>query len=300
MEKTVFVLLIGDKDAGQPDHYQLLQEATALAEGRRAALDVEVAFAPAFDQLRLLRKRLNDTAKKAVDAIIVEPASVATMDLMLRDLQGKAGLVLLNTWAPSVETSATAWGSGLPFGTVSTDQASIGQIQGRQISAIVPQGGAALCVTGPRRSSAAEQRLAGTKSALRGDIRLFDTQAGDWTESSGAVAASSWYGVFKARNETVHVVAGQSDELVLGAMTALKAVDNPAHRQMFSKAKTLGVDACPALGKRLVDAGTLTASVVNPPNTGAAIEGLVAFWKRGKPLAVRAFTAASAYPPTSV
>jgi ABC-type sugar transport system substrate-binding protein len=177
---------------------------------------------------------------------------------------------------------------------------AIGEIQGRQLSAVVPKGGAALCVSGPRRSSAAEQRLEGTRSALRADIKLFDTQAGDWTESSGAVAATSWYGVFKARNETVYAVAGQSDELVLGAMTSLKAVDNTAHRQMFSKVKTLGVDACPALGKRLVDTGTLTASIVNPPNTGPAIESLVAFWKRGKPLALRAFTAATAYPTTSV
>jgi ABC-type sugar transport system substrate-binding protein len=300
MEKTVFVLLIGDKDAGHADHYQLLQEETALAEGRRAGIDVEVAFAPAFDQLRALRRRLNDAGKKPVDAVITEPASVATMDLMLRDLQGKAGLVLLNTWSPTVETSAAAWGRELPFGTVSTDQSAIGQIQGRQLSAIVPQGGIALCVTGPRRSSAAEQRLQGTKSALRGDIRLLDTQAGDWTENAGTVAVTSWYGVFKARNESVHAVAGQSDELVVGAMAALKAVDNPTHRQMFAKVKTLGVDACPSLGKRLVDAGTLTASIVNPPNTGPAIESLVAFWKRGKALPLRAFTAATPYPANSI
>ena len=145
MEKTVFVLLIGNKELGEADHYQLLQEETARTEGKRAHVDVEVVLAPAFDQLRVVRRRLGDTAKKPVDAVVAEPANVATMDFLLRDLKGKTGLVLLNSWTPSVEQNALGWGSGLPFGTISTNHLSVGEVQGRQISALVPSGGAALC-----------------------------------------------------------------------------------------------------------------------------------------------------------
>jgi hypothetical protein len=45
--KRVFVLLIGNKERGDVNHFQLLQEETAISEGRRLEIDVEVAFAPA-------------------------------------------------------------------------------------------------------------------------------------------------------------------------------------------------------------------------------------------------------------
>ena len=299
MEKTVFVLLIGNKELGEADHYQLLQEETARTEGKRAHVDVEVVLAPAFDQLRVVRKRLGDTAKKPVDAVVAEPANVTTMDFLLRDLKGKTGLVLLNSWTPSVEQNALGWGSGLPFGTISTNHLSVGEVQGRQISALVPPGGAALCLTGPRRSSAAEQRLVGMQSTLRPDVRLLDAEAGQWTEAAGIDAFQSWYGIFKARSDVIHVVAGQNDEIAVGAINASKALANPAHREMFSKAKFLGVDGCPNLGRRLVDAGTLAATIVTPPNTGPAITSLVAFWTERKPLPLRALTDGTPYPPTS-
>jgi len=58
--RAVFVLLPGRKE--ENDHYQLLQEETALAAGRRHGLRTEVAWAPAFDQLRTLKKRLLEPA----------------------------------------------------------------------------------------------------------------------------------------------------------------------------------------------------------------------------------------------
>ena len=88
MNKTVVALLIGDKERGETNDYQLLQEEVALAEGKRVGVGVEVMFAPGFDQLRALRKRLHDTTQPPVDAVITEPASVSTMDLILRDLKG--------------------------------------------------------------------------------------------------------------------------------------------------------------------------------------------------------------------
>lgn len=292
MGKTVFVVLVGSKAPGQTDEYQLLQEQVAIDEGRRVDLDVEVVFVPSFDQLRAIRRRLHDGS---VDAIVTEPSSSATMELLLRDLRGKTGLVLLNAWSAGVEEAAASWGSERPFGTVSTDHNRIGQIQGQQISALVPQGGIALCVTGPPRSSAAQDRLAGVRASLRADIHLLETSGGQWTEADGAAAFNSWYGVFKARHDVVHVVACQSDELAVGAMTAAQAVASPAHREMFKRARFLGIDGCPNYGKRLVDEGKLAGSIVTPANTDMAIGSLAAFWREGRALPVRAFTEGMPY-----
>ena len=297
--KTVLVLLIGNRQLGDIDEYQLLQEKAALGDGNRLGINVEVVFAPGFDHLEVLRRRLAEKGSRPLDAVITEPPSVAILEIILRGLRGETGLVLLNAWSPSVEENAGAWGA-FPFGTISTDHTQIGEIQGRQISQILPAPGNVLCVTGPQGSSAAQQRLAGTKSTVRPNIRLLETEGQQWTETDGISAFNGWYGSFKMRSDVVSLVAGQSDELAIGAQNAAKALKNRAHRDMFSKARFVGVDACPNYGKRLVDSGVLTASILTPPNTGLAVEGLANFWRKGKPLPLRAYTEATPYPPTSL
>jgi ABC-type sugar transport system substrate-binding protein len=290
-ERTVFVLLPGRKE--ENDHYQLLQEQAALEAGRRPGVRVEVAWAPAFDQLRVVKKRLLDPAP--VDAVVVEPASRSSTELLLRELRGRTGLVLLNAWSPVVEDASRSWGA-LPFGTVSTDHAAIGRIQGEQVLRVA-RGGAVLCVTGPRRSSAAQERLEALKAVVGAGADLADAEAGEWTEAAGIMAFGDWYRVFKSRNPSLAAVAAQSDELAVGTASAIRALGDAAHRAALARAPLLGVDACPSYGRRLVDEGTLAASVVNPANTGQAIELLNGFWAGGRPLPLRSFTAPSPYPP---
>ncbi len=290
-DRTVFVLLPGRKE--ENDHYQLLQEQAALEAGRQLGVRVEVAWAPAFDQLRAVKKRLLEPAP--VDAVVVEPASRSSTELLLRELRGR-GLVLLNAWSPVVEDASRSWGAALPFGTVSTDHAAIGRIQGEQVLRIA-RGGAVLCVTGPRRSSAAQERLEALRAVVGAEADLADAEAGEWTEAAGIMAFGDWYRVFKSRNPALAAVAAQSDELAVGTASAIQALGDAAHRAALARAPLLGVDACPSYGRRLVDEGTLAASVVNPANTGQAIDLLHGFWARGRPLPLRSFTSPSPYPP---
>ena len=289
-ERTVFVLLPGRKE--EDDHYQLLQEEAALEAGRRLGVRVEVAWAPAFDQLRSVKKRLLEPAP--VDAVVVEPASRSATELLLRELRGRTGLVLLNAWSPAVEDASRSSGA-LPFATVSTDHAAIGRIQGEQVLRIA-RGGAVLCVTGPRRSSAAQERLEALRAAVGTEADLVDAEAGEWTEAAGIMAFRDWYRVFRSRNPALAAVAAQSDELAVGAASAIRALGDAAHRAALARAALLGVDACPSYGRRLVDEGTLAASVVNPANTGQAIELLNGFWTAGRPLPLRSFSTPSPYP----
>lgn len=298
-EKCVFVLLIGNKERGDVNHFQLLQEETARAEGRRLGINVEVAYAPGFDQLRVLKRRLVDVSARPLDAVVTEPASTATMDLVLRELKSRTGLVILSAWGPSIEASAAAWGAGLPLGTVSTDHTAVGEIQGQQVRTLLPGGGRLLYVAGPARASAAQQRMEGLKAQLDDRIELQEISAGQWTESDGIVAFNDWYRVAKARDPVVQVVAGGNDELALGARRACEALADAGHRSALLEAKYLGVDGCPTFGEKLVADGTLTATVVTPANTGLALEQLSRFWKDGTPVPLRSYTRASPLPPTS-
>jgi ABC-type sugar transport system substrate-binding protein len=288
-EKTVFVLLPGTRESG--DDYQLLQEKVALAAGKDLGLRVEVAYAPAFDQLRVLKKRL----AAGLDAVVVEPASVPTTGFILRELRGKAGLVLLNAWDASADEAARAWGPH-PFGTVSTDHGGIGRIQAEQVRALLPNGGRVLSVTGPRRSSAAQERFDGLRAGLGRDVEALDAEAGDWTESGGAAAFGDWYRVYAARDVVIDVVAAQSDELAMGVRGAIHALPAGPRTDALRRARLLGVDACPGYGRRLVDEGTLAASVEAPANAGLALELLQRCWTKGQPLPLRSFTTPKPYP----
>jgi ABC-type sugar transport system substrate-binding protein len=294
--RTVLVLLLGDPQSDQVDHYQHLQAECAEAEAKRAGVSAEILFAPGFDQLRILRQRLADAGAPKIDAVVTEPTSLAALDLMLKNLEGKVGLVLLNIWSPAIDEKGATWGQGHPFGWVSTNHARIGEIQGAQVNQRAPEGASVLCISGPSRASAARQRREGMTSKVRPDIHVLLTEAGDWNESDGIVAFNNWYSGFKAREEHVAVVAAQSDELAVGALHAARAVANRAHRDMFLKAKFLGVDACPTFGKKLVDDGTLSASVTTPANTDVAIRHLARFWRAGTASPLATYTEATPYP----
>ena len=85
-------------------------------------------------------------------------------------------------------------------------------------------------VTGPPRSSAARERLEGLRSTIRPDITLHTTEAGQWSETDGILAFNSWYGVFRSRREEIHAIAGQSDDLTVGASKGGTAVGEPGAR----------------------------------------------------------------------
>ena len=296
MDKTLFVLLLGDKDGQPVDLYQDLMQQEARSMGATAGFSVEVACAPGFDQYRILRKRLADTASSPVDAVLTEPASVSTMELMLKNLKGRTGLVVLNCWDPLVEGYVSDWGAGLPIGAVSTPHAEVGEIQARQVSAVVPQGGAVLVVAGPSRSSSAPERLKGFRSRFRDDVEVHETEGGEWSEAAGILAFNSWYGVFKSRHEEIHAIVGQSDDLAVGAFEASRAVSNPDHVSMFARAKLFGVGCCPGYGRDRVDDGTLHASVVLQPATIRAVELLKEFWGSGRTMPTRSFAEIAPYP----
>lgn len=291
------MVLIGDADGKPVDLYQRLQEKDARQAARAAELDLDVAWATSFDQFGVVRKRL---AASAVDAVVAEPASVATAGLILKDLRERAGLVLLNVWDASFEGPLAAWGTQHPIATISQPQAQIGQIQGRQLSAAMPQGAHVLVITGPSRSSAARERLEGLRATVRADITLHTTEAGQWSETDGILAFNGWYGVFRSRKEEIHAIAGQSDDLAVGAQKAGSAVANPAHAAMFRSARVFGVGCVPGYGRELVDSGGMTASVTVRPNAGMAVALLKRSWDDAAPPPLRSTSEAVPYPASSV
>jgi len=298
MSKTIFVLLLGDQNGNPVDLYQDLMRKEAQAAGASAGFRVEVACAAAFEQYTVLRKRLADTSP-AVDAVLMEPWSVSTMELAVKALHERAGLIILNAWDRLLEPYLKSWSPGLPVGVVSTPHRELGEIQAQQVSAAVPQGGNVLVVTGPVRSTAAPERFEGFRSKIRPDIQVQDTAGGQWNEADGILAFNDWYGIFKSHPKQVHAIAGQSDDLAVGARQASSALTNPDHAAMFANTKLFGIGGCPGYGKDRVDDGTLESTIILPAATVSAIELLKEFWTTGHAVPSRSFIKATAYPPVS-
>jgi ABC-type sugar transport system substrate-binding protein len=295
LARNVLVLLLGTNDGRPADLYQDLQGKAARAKGQALGVHVEVVFCSGFGQYRVIRKRLSET-DLPLDAVVTEPATVSSMELILNDLKSRTGLVLLNAWDPVAETHFGRWNPAFPVGAISMPHDKFGELQGRQVSFALKTDGSILVVTGPSRSSAAIERLKALKASLRPGIQVFDTEAGQWSEAEGALAFSTWYGVFKSRQETIQAVVGQSDDLAVGARRAAMAVPSAEHAKMFAEARYFGVGAVPGFGKEKVDDGTLYASIVAPANAGMAIDLLHRFWAQGTRLPQRSFTEVVPYP----
>ena len=71
-----------------------------LSEGRRLGLDVEVAFAPGSTSSASSRSGCSKPRCRRSTPWLTEPANTSTMDLVLRELRGKLGLVILSAVGP--------------------------------------------------------------------------------------------------------------------------------------------------------------------------------------------------------
>jgi ribose transport system substrate-binding protein len=90
------------------------------------------------------------------------------------------------------------------------------------------------------------------------------------------------------------VVAAQDDSMARGARRAFDAVTGEGASRWKSLAY-LGIDGVPTVGRRFVDEGQLTGTVIMPSNTGAAIDHL-ARWLHHKTVPTAIRLAVRSYP----
>jgi ABC-type sugar transport system substrate-binding protein len=149
--------------------------------------------------------------------------------------------------------------------SVAADQAEIGRIQARQFAALLPGGaGDVLYVQGRANSYATAERMKGLLAELpqtRG-VKLTGYRVyGDWSPGSVRPAVEGWMQL-GGRFDWIQAAGAQSDDmaLALGALLREKGRSIPV----------IGVDGLEA-GKRAVDEGVLSATVVQPLGVGEAL-----------------------------
>jgi len=233
------------------------------------------------------RRRTISISKSIGHLYVPDPASAQAA------AAAQVGWVVLNReidYIPELRSK-----SRVPIFAISTDHVEVGRIQGRQMAALLPNGGTVLYIEGPSGSSAAQQRTEGMEVTKPANVAVRKLK-GQWTEESAYRSVSSWLRLPTSHTAKIMLVAGQDDSMALGARKAFEQQTSGVERQRWLNLPFIGCDGLPKTGQVAVSRGLLTATIVIPINTGLALEMLVPATRTGAQTAEHTFTVPQSYP----
>lgn len=291
MKKLNIVLSLTTRD----NDYQDEQAKAAQNAARTLDVDLQIVDAQndAGNQSLQLLKLVQAPVGARPDAIIFEPVGTALQQVARTAAAAGVGWVVLNREVDYLAELRKSF--RVPVFAISTNHEEVGRIQGRQMGALLPDGGTALYVQGPSGSDAAQQRTNGMQATKPANIQIRAMKA-QWTEASAYNAVSSWLRLAIAKDLGIGLVAAQDDSMALGARKAFEEMGDK-NRERWLSLPFLGCDGMPATGQTWVRQGLLAATVVIPPNAGVAVEMLAKALNAGAQPAERTLTAPNSFPP---
>lgn len=287
--KVLVSLTTNDND------YQREQAASAEDAAKRAGVEIQIIYAEndAINQSQQLLKAIQSPAGTRPDAVVFEPVGTGLPQVAKAAVAAGIGWVVLNRevdYLNELRRTAKA-----PVFGVTTDHTEVGRIQGRQIRALLPQGGSVLYIQGPSGSDAAQQRTNGMYETKPDNVQVRAMKA-QWTEASAYQAVSSWLRLSTSRDVTFGVISAQDDSMAAGARKAFQEQAADANRDKWLALPFIGCDGMPDTGQLWVRQGVLAATVVVPANAGQAIEMLAQALAKGTQPSERTLTVPRSYP----
>lgn len=270
MKRPRFVLSLTNND----NDYQMEQATAAQEAAKRLNVDLEILYADndAIQQSQQLLKIIQSNSASHPDGIIFEPVGGTAFPQVARAAAAAGiGWVVLNREVEYLTDLRREF--RVPIFGISSDHEEIGRIQGKQIAALLPQGGSILLIQGPAESLAAKQRTTGMYESKPIGVQVKIIKA-NWTETSAYKAVSSWLKLSTSLQTPVDLVAAQDDSMAVGAKKAFQDISDNAARDKFWKLPYLGIDGVRTTGQTWVRRGILTATVIVPTNSDQGIEML--------------------------
>ena len=295
MSKPTVLLSLTTND----NDYQREQAASAEEAAKRAGVQIQIIYAEndAINQSQQLLKAIQSPAGTRPDAVVFEPVGTGLPQVAKAAASAGVGWVILNRdvdYLADLRRNTKA-----PVFAVTTDHTEVGRIQGRQIAALLPQGGSIIYIQGPSGSDAAQQRTNGLYETKPDNVQVRAMKA-QWTEASAHQAVSSWLRLSTSRDVTFGVICAKDDSMAIGARKAFQEQPAGAKRDKWLSLPFTGCDGMPETGQIWVRQGLLTATVVVPPNAGQAIEMLAQALAKGTQPPERTLTAPRSYPAVEV
>jgi ABC-type sugar transport system substrate-binding protein len=254
--------------------YQHEQAAVAKATGELLGLDLQVLHAndDSITQSQQLLHLIQARPENRPDALLVEPVT-ATGLRRVAEAAVTEGIawVISNSDVDYIRQLSKT--SKVPVFTVSQGQNEIGRLQGKQMAALLPQGGNVLMIEGPGLSSVAVQRHEGMETARPRNVQLTMLRS-KWSEDNAAQSVGAWLKLATSRPDKFHLIAGQTHELALGARKAFQSTSNPELAQKWLALPFIGIGIANQV-KPLVDRRIFAAAVVTSVTMELALRLLV-------------------------
>jgi ribose transport system substrate-binding protein len=292
MDKLKFVLLAVDNN-----DYQVEQVSSAQSAASRLGIEIEIIHTEhdSIQQSQIVLDLIHGPPGKRPNAIFFEPVGTALAQPARAAAAAKVGWVILNRENVDYVRELRDHHSS-PMFCVTTDHNNVGNIQGEQISKLLPKGGAVLHIEGPGDNNAAVRRTEGMLARKPSNVEVRSLR-GRWTEVSAYNAVNSWLKLSIAKEIRIGVVAAQNDAMALGARKAFQELPNGPERDRWLRVSFIGCDGLPNGGRKAVREHLLAATVVIPPNAGDAVQAMATALRTGKQPDVTLFTEASSFPP---
>lgn len=290
MKKFRFILSVpGDT------MYLRAQTAAAQATASRlgAELEVQIAQMDAVGQGQQLLNLVQSRTESHPDAIIVEPVSAAGLP-RVAEAAVAAGIAWVVSNAHVDYIGALRRNAKVPVFQISQDHMEVGQLQGKQIGAILPAGGSVLYLRGPAMSWWATKRFEGMERTKPRNVEVRSLKVLASTAEGARNAVSSWLDLTKQRPEGTQLIVSQNTDFLSGANKAFEAIVGPDRAKWLALPRT-GVGVAER-SRPLVDQGTLCAAVVTSLTMDTAVEMLARAMKDGSQPPENTFVDAYSYP----
>lgn len=290
MAKLKFVLSVpGDTI------YLRAQTAAAQREADRLGVDLEVMSAQ-MDAVGQGQQLLNMVQSASVkpDGIILEPVSSAGLP-RVAEAAVASGIAWVVSNAQVDYIGKLRRNAKVPVFQISQDHLEVGRIQGRQMGAILPKGGAVLYLRGPQMSWWATTRSEGMEGAKPGNVEVRSVKVLASTAEGAFKAISSWLDLTKQRPEGTQLIVSQNFDFITGARKALETSTSASDRTKWMAIPCAGVGVADR-SRPLVDQGSLCAAVVTSLTMDRAVEMLARSIKQSSKPPEQTLVEAYSYP----
>ena len=268
--------------------------AKAMAQRLGVQLEVVSADMDAVHQGQQLLRYVQAANGSRPDGIVLEPVSAQGLPRVAEAaVAAGIGWVVSNAqvdYIPTLrKTAKTAVFS------VSQDHLEIGRIQGRQMSALMPDGGSILYLRGPGMSSIASRRFEGVESGRPKNVEVKALKVQGASSEDACKAVSSWLALSTVRPEATRMIFSQNADFIFGARKAFETQASDADRRKWLALPCAGVGVSSQV-KTLVDQGILCAAVLTSLTMERAMEMLVQALKTGAQPREETYVEAQSYP----
>lgn len=246
-------------------------------------LGVKLIFSDAQQKQENQISAMRSCIQQGVDVIALPPVVETGWDAVLQEAKD-AGIPVI-----VVDRSVTADPS-MYASHIGSDMVIEGKRAAEEFNKLLPNGGNVLELSGTTGSGAAVGRAKGFREALNANIKILDSQTGNFTRAEGKPVMEAFLKKYAGQIQGVFF---HNDDMAIGAVEAIKAAGiKPGELVMVSVDGTRG-------GFQLMIDGWLQADVECNPLLGPQVMELGLKLMNGETIVKEALTDESVYYPAN-